>query len=93
MTVTSGEQAAVVRCHHVRCHRLCRPDHGGQTSVTIPAGGLAVSDAVAMSVPALSDVAVSMYLPEPVRLGPELSWPALRRDAGGGAGHGAGGQL
>ncbi len=37
---------------------------GGQTSITIPAGGLAISDAVAMSVPALSDVAVSMYLPQ-----------------------------
>jgi lysophospholipase L1-like esterase len=37
---------------------------GGQTSITIPAGGLAVSDAVSMSVPALSDVAVSMYLPQ-----------------------------
>jgi lysophospholipase L1-like esterase len=37
---------------------------GGQTSITIPAGGLAVSDAVVMSVPALSDVAVSMYLPQ-----------------------------
>src|SRR6202522_4768484 len=37
---------------------------GGQTSITIPAGGLAISDAVAMSVPALSDVAVSMSLPQ-----------------------------
>ena len=37
---------------------------GGQSSITIPAGGLAVSDAVAMSVPALSDLAVSMYLPQ-----------------------------
>jgi lysophospholipase L1-like esterase len=37
---------------------------GGQTSITIPAGGLAISDAVAISVPALSDVAVSMYLPQ-----------------------------
>jgi hypothetical protein len=37
---------------------------GGQASITIPAGGLAISDAVAMSVPALSDVAVSMYLPQ-----------------------------
>jgi lysophospholipase L1-like esterase len=36
----------------------------GQTSITIPAGGLAISDAVVMSVPALSDVAVSMYLPQ-----------------------------
>jgi lysophospholipase L1-like esterase len=38
---------------------------GGQASATIPAGGLAVSDPVAMSIPALSDVAVSMYLPQP----------------------------
>ena len=37
---------------------------GGQTSITIPAGGLAISDAVAMSVPALSDLAVSIYLPQ-----------------------------
>ena len=37
---------------------------GGQTSTTIPAGGLAVSDAVSFSVPALSDVAVSVYLPQ-----------------------------
>jgi lysophospholipase L1-like esterase len=37
---------------------------GGRTSTTIPAGGLAVSDSVAMSVAALSDVAVSMYLPQ-----------------------------
>ena len=37
---------------------------GGQASATIPAGGLAVSDPVAFSVPALSDVAVSMYLPD-----------------------------
>ncbi len=38
---------------------------GGQSSTTIPAGGLAISDPVAFSVPALSDVAVSMYLPQP----------------------------
>jgi lysophospholipase L1-like esterase len=37
---------------------------GGQASITIPAGGLAISDAVAMTVPALSDIAVSMYLPQ-----------------------------
>ena len=39
---------------------------GGQTSTTIPVGGLAVSDPVAFSVPALSDVAVSMYLPQSI---------------------------
>jgi len=35
----------------------------GRTSVTIPAGGSAVSDPIAFAVPGLSDVAVSMYLP------------------------------
>jgi lysophospholipase L1-like esterase len=37
---------------------------GGQTTTTIPAGGLAFSDPISFSVPALSDVAVSMYLPQ-----------------------------
>ena len=37
---------------------------GGQSQVTIPAGGLAVSDAVAFAVSALSDVAVSFFLPQ-----------------------------
>ena len=37
---------------------------GGQTSTTIPAGGLAVSDAVSFNIPALSDIAVSIYLPQ-----------------------------
>jgi len=36
---------------------------GGQTSVTIPAGGQAVSDPVAFAVRAESDVAVSFYVP------------------------------
>jgi lysophospholipase L1-like esterase len=37
---------------------------GGSTSVTIPAGGTAVSDSIGFAVPALSDVAVSFYLPQ-----------------------------
>jgi lysophospholipase L1-like esterase len=37
---------------------------GGQTTTTIPAGGLAYSDSVGFAVPALSDVAISMYLPQ-----------------------------
>lgn len=37
---------------------------GGQGTVTVPAGGTAVSDTVGFSVPALSDVAVSFYLPQ-----------------------------
>ncbi|MDT7728059.1 MAG: hypothetical protein QOI21_4635 [Actinomycetota bacterium] len=49
-TITSGTDRAVT--------------FGGQTTTTIPAGGLAFSDAVAFSVSALSDVAVSIYLPQ-----------------------------
>jgi lysophospholipase L1-like esterase len=38
---------------------------GGATTVSIPAGGLAVSDQINFSVPAGGDVAVSIYLPNP----------------------------
>ena len=37
---------------------------GGQRTATVAAGGLAVSDPVAFAVPASSDVAVSIYLPQ-----------------------------
>ena len=37
---------------------------GGRTSFTIPPGAPAVSDPVDLSVPALGNVAVSLYLPE-----------------------------
>ncbi len=37
----------------------------GQKSVTIPAGGVAVSDAVTMDIPWAGDVAVSIFLPGP----------------------------
>ncbi len=36
---------------------------GGQTSVTIPPGGAAVSDSVALKLPAFSDLAISFFLP------------------------------
>jgi lysophospholipase L1-like esterase len=36
---------------------------GGQSYVTIPAGGSALSDAVAFEVPALGDIAVSLHIP------------------------------
>ncbi|HEY3664494.1 MAG TPA: GDSL-type esterase/lipase family protein [Polyangiaceae bacterium] len=39
---------------------------GGKTTVTIPAGGLAVSDSAAFPVAALSDIAISFYLPDQV---------------------------
>ena len=37
----------------------------GSPSITIPPGALAVSDPVALTVPALSELAVSTYFPEP----------------------------
>jgi lysophospholipase L1-like esterase len=39
---------------------------GGGASTTIPAGALAVSDPVALAVPAFADLAVDLYLPESV---------------------------
>jgi lysophospholipase L1-like esterase len=44
---------------------------GGATSVVIPVGAKAVSDGVALAVPADSDLAVSIYLPNPT--GPATS--------------------
>jgi lysophospholipase L1-like esterase len=44
-------------------HRLT---FGGATSTTIPAGALVVSDPVDLAVPALGNVAVSLYFPGPV---------------------------
>lgn len=38
---------------------------GGSKSVTIPPGALVVSDGIKLEVPALSDLAVSVYLPGP----------------------------
>ena len=39
---------------------------GGSPTIAIPAGALAVSDPVTLAVPALGDVAVSLYLPDDV---------------------------
>jgi lysophospholipase L1-like esterase len=41
---------------------------GKQSSTTIPAGSLAVSDPVDLDVPALSDLAISLFLPGPTTL-------------------------
>lgn len=38
---------------------------GGQSSFTVPVGALVLSDPVNLAVPALSDLAVSIYLPNP----------------------------
>jgi lysophospholipase L1-like esterase len=40
---------------------------GGRTSITIPAGAPALSDPVSLTVPAMSDLAVSLYLPGTVQ--------------------------
>jgi MYXO-CTERM domain-containing protein len=38
---------------------------GGQTETSVAAGGVAISDPIAFPVSALSDVAISVYLPQP----------------------------
>lgn len=37
----------------------------GQSSTTVPAGAMVVSDPVELNVPALSDLAISLFLPQP----------------------------
>jgi lysophospholipase L1-like esterase len=46
----------------------------GSSSVTIPPGALVVSDSVKLGVPALSDLAVSLYLPGPTG---QATWHAV----------------
>jgi len=48
----------------------------GQTSITIPARAHVVSDAVSFNVPALGDVAISLYVPNPVSqvTGHQFAW-------------------
>ncbi|MBM9503328.1 SGNH/GDSL hydrolase family protein [Actinacidiphila acididurans] len=58
----------------------------GQTSVTVPAGGSAVSDSAAFTVPALSDVAVSFYLPN-------ATGPATYHQQGNQTNYAAGGDV
>ena len=38
-----------------------------RSSITVPAGSMVVSDLVALDVPALSDLAISLFLPESTR--------------------------
>ncbi|NSX04357.1 SGNH/GDSL hydrolase family protein [Cupriavidus gilardii] len=42
---------------------------GGRPSITIAPGGTVTSDPIALALPPLSEVAVSLYLPKPVRPG------------------------
>ncbi|HTH52373.1 MAG TPA: SGNH/GDSL hydrolase family protein [Edaphobacter sp.] len=52
---TKGDQIDAATAHPVT--------FGGRTSITIPAGALAVSDPTGLKLPAMSDVAVSFVLP------------------------------
>ncbi|MGH9585808.1 MAG: SGNH/GDSL hydrolase family protein [Acidobacteriaceae bacterium] len=49
----------------------------GRSSVTIPPGAAAISDSVAFTVPALADVAISMYFPD--NTGPATFNPAAHQ--------------
>ena len=69
-----GSQPLVIGEAHIALHGTAssivagsdRPlTFGGQTSITIPAGALAVSDPVRLDVPTLGDLAVSIYVPGP----------------------------
>ena len=67
-----GTQPLVIGAAHVALHSTAasivagsdRPlTFSGQPSITIPAGALALSDPVRLDVPALADLAVSIYVP------------------------------
>jgi len=69
-----GTQSLVVGAAHIALRSMNaatvsgtdRPlTFSGAGSITIPPGALVVSDSVKLDVPALSDLAVSLYLPEP----------------------------
>lgn len=50
---------------------------GGKTSVTVPVQGVVLSDPVALQVPALTDVAISIYLPQ--GSGESAQYPGSRK--------------
>ena len=63
LTVSSVYVALRARGGTVAADTARQLAFAGATSVTIPAGSSTVSDAAAFAVPALSDIAVSAYLP------------------------------
>src|SRR5262249_30588051 len=73
---TYGDRPLVVGGAHV-ARRAAGPDvdpasdrvltFGGTPAVTIPKGAAVASDEVELTVPALSDLAISLYLPEETR--------------------------
>jgi lysophospholipase L1-like esterase len=69
-----GKEPLVIGAAHIALHSteaaiVAGSDRAlsfrGQPSITIPAGALALSDPVRLNVPALSDLAVSIYVPGP----------------------------
>lgn len=72
-----GEQALVIGSAHI-ARRAAGADiladsdraltFGKSASTTIPAGALAMSDAVDLDVPALSDLAISLFLPQATQI-------------------------
>ena len=72
-----GEQALVIAAAHI-ARRTAGADidaasdraltFGKSASTAIPAGALAVSDPVDLDVPALSDLAISLFLPQPTQV-------------------------
>ena len=66
-TSDSGHRLGARRAQRRRFGDCRRTDRtlrfNGSPTITIPAGALVVSDAVTLDVPALGDIAVSLYLP------------------------------
>ena len=71
---TYGDQPLIIGAAHI-ARRVSAADidpatdrtlkFRGQSSVTVSAGALAVSDSVELDVPALSDLAITLFLPQP----------------------------
>jgi len=71
---TYGDKPLFIGAAHI-AHRTSGADidassdrelkFNGRTSVAVPAGALAASDPVELDIPALSDLAVSLFLPQP----------------------------
>nr|ADC35792.1 lipolytic enzyme G-D-S-L family protein [uncultured bacterium 282] len=63
LTVNSAYIALRVKGNEIDVANTRQVTFGGRTSITIPAGALAISDPVALKLPPLADLAVSFVLP------------------------------
>lgn len=64
LTIGAASIALVEEESAVKPESIKKLTFGGEDSITIPAGAPALSDPVPLSVPPLSELAVSIYLPE-----------------------------